>query len=378
MRALLLALQVLAVSHATAQETAFSRLVARFSEPGGFFDSDNLVSNETSYLHVLGAFDSLGVRGGVYVGVGPEQNFSYLARVKPELAFIIDIRRDNMLLHLLFKAMFERARNRMEFLGLLYGRKLPDDLAMWTDLPLADLMIRLDETPYDSLLHQKQHAQLMERVTALGVPLTPEDRETLERFHDEFATMGLDIRFSSRGRPYRFNYPTARQLYLQTDLEGQAGSYLATEDAFRVVRDLERRDRVIPVVGDLSGPGALKAIGQYLKETDRKVSVFYVSNVEMYLFRQGAFPRFVENVRTLPAGTNSVIVRSFFGRGGGMHPQSVPGHLSTQLLQTFRSFHELTAQPESISYYDFVNMGHIDLRSPSKPAPMPVPAGPPN
>ena len=83
MRAWLFALQVVVASHAAAQETPFSRMVSRFSEAGGFFDSDNLVSNETSYLHVLGAFDSLGVRGGAYVGVGPEQNFSYIARVKP-------------------------------------------------------------------------------------------------------------------------------------------------------------------------------------------------------------------------------------------------------------------------------------------------------
>ena len=378
MRALLLALQVLAVGQVAAQETAFSRMVARFSEPGGFFDSDNLVSNETSYLHVLGAYDSLGVRGGAYVGVGPEQNFSYLARVKPEIAFIVDIRRDNMLLHLLLKAMFERARSRMEFLGLLYGRRPPDDLAMWTDLPLGDLLIRLDETPYDSVLHARQHTELMERVSEYGVPLNDEDRSTLRRFHDEFATMGLDIRFSSRGRPYRFNYPTARQLYLQTDLEGRSGSYLATEDGFRVVRDLERRDRIIPVVGDLSGSSTLKAIGQYLAETGRKVSVFYVSNVEMYLFRQGAFPRFVDNVKSLPYGSNSVIVRSYFGRGGGTHAQAVPGHLSVQLLQTFRSFFEITAQGESLSYYDFVNLGHIDLRAPSRPASTAVPAGPPN
>ncbi|HEX9894737.1 MAG TPA: hypothetical protein VGA78_12485 [Gemmatimonadales bacterium] len=375
MRALLLALQVLGVSQAMAQETAFSRLVARFSEAGGFFDSDNLVSNETSYLHVLGAFDSLGVRGGAYVGVGPEQSFSYIARIKPEIAFLVDIRRDNLLLHLLFKAMFERSRNRMEFLGLLYGRRAPDDLAMWTDLPLGDLLVRLDETPYDSMLHGRQHTQLMARVTEYGVPLTEEDRQTLRRFHDEFASMGLDIRFSSRGRPYRFNYPTARQLYLQTDLEGHAGSYLASEDGFRVVRELERRDRVIPVVGDLAGPSAIKSIGEYLVETARKVSVYYVSNVEMYLFRQGGFPRFVENTRALPAGSNSVMVRSYFGRGG-MHSQAVPGHLSVQLLQTFRSFLETTAQPDSLTYWDFVNLGHIDLRSPSRPAAALVPQRP--
>ncbi|HET9513031.1 MAG TPA: hypothetical protein VFO95_03800, partial [Gemmatimonadales bacterium] len=109
MRALLLSLQLLifAVPAAQArQDTEFGRLVARLSEAGGFFDSDNLVSNETSYLHVIPAFKALKVQGGAYLGVGPEQNFSYLAEIRPEIAILIDIRRDNMLLHLLFRAMF--------------------------------------------------------------------------------------------------------------------------------------------------------------------------------------------------------------------------------------------------------------------------------
>ena len=88
-------------------DSAFAALVARISEPGGYFDSDNLISNESSYLHVLGAMRRLGVAGGAYVGVGPDQNFSYIAQVRPRIAFIIDIRRDNLLQHLLFKSLFE-------------------------------------------------------------------------------------------------------------------------------------------------------------------------------------------------------------------------------------------------------------------------------
>src|SRR5215831_3801444 len=88
-------------------DSAFAALSARVSEPGGYFDSDNLISNESSYLHVLGAMRRIGVTGGAYVGVGPDQNFSYMAQARPRIAFIIDIRRDNLLQHLLFKALFE-------------------------------------------------------------------------------------------------------------------------------------------------------------------------------------------------------------------------------------------------------------------------------
>src|SRR5919201_155650 len=93
-------------------ESTFARLVAQLSEPGGYFDSDNLMSNEASYLHVLGRMRALGVSGGAYLGVGPDQNFSYMAQVRPRIAFIIDIRRDNLLEHLLLKALFAQARNR--------------------------------------------------------------------------------------------------------------------------------------------------------------------------------------------------------------------------------------------------------------------------
>src|SRR6185503_4496484 len=84
--------------------TTFAALVQQLSEPGGDFGGDNLISNEQSYLRVLPALARAGATGGAYVGVGPDQNFSYIAQVKPSVAYIIDIRRDNLLLHLLFKA----------------------------------------------------------------------------------------------------------------------------------------------------------------------------------------------------------------------------------------------------------------------------------
>ncbi|HEV8149202.1 MAG TPA: hypothetical protein VGP61_03360 [Gemmatimonadales bacterium] len=375
-----LQLTILAVASAPAsalaQSTEFSRLVNRLSEPGGYFDSDNLVSNETSYLHVLPALRALGVQGGAYLGVGPEQNFSYVAEIRPELAILIDIRRDNMLLHLLFKAMFEVSRNRMEYLCLLYGRPAPPVLARWTDQPLQDILTYLDITPGDSAAHSRSHAELMDRVTRFGVPLTDSDRVTLRRFHDEFLAQGLELTFSSRGRPARPGYPSERQLYLATDLDGNPGSYLSSEERFRVVRELQRNDRIVPVVGDLSGPTAMKAIAAYLKELKQPVSAFYVSNVEMYLFRQGNFGKYVENVRVLPASPSSVLIRSFFGRGtmwnsanlgDSPFPLALPGHLSAQQLQPFQAFLQLTANLDSVDYLRVLTTGAVDLRAPVRP-----------
>ena len=80
---------------------------AAASEPGGYFDTDNLISNESSYLQVVPELRRAGISGGAYLGVGPDQNFTYIAEIRPAIAFIVDIRRDNLLLHLLFKALFQ-------------------------------------------------------------------------------------------------------------------------------------------------------------------------------------------------------------------------------------------------------------------------------
>jgi hypothetical protein len=98
----------------TRADTTFAALVERLSESGGYFDTDNLISNESSYLHVMGALREVDVRGGAYIGVGPDQNFSYIARVRPSIAFIIGIRRDNLLEHLFF------GRDRVDLLTVFF------------------------------------------------------------------------------------------------------------------------------------------------------------------------------------------------------------------------------------------------------------------
>lgn len=362
LRALCLLLPLLLTGAQSRPRSEFAALVERLSESGGYFDSDNLVSNETSYLHVLGALRREGVRGGAYLGVGPEQGFSYIAEIQPEIAFFVDVRRDNLLLHLLMKAMFMTARNRVEYLALLYGRPAPPDVDQWGDRTLEQVLLYVDAVKMDPDHHARTHVRLMDQVERFGIPLTGEDRATLERFHLEFATLGLNLRYRSRGRTMRASYPTARDLYLATDLEGSPGSYLASEDRFRVVQTLQRADRIVPVVGDLAGPSAVRAIGAYLREQGQVVSLYYLSNVEFYLFRSDTFGAFVENVRTLPTGPRSMLIRSLFNRSY-MHPSWVPGNLSIQMMQRWPAFLEYTRNPLLTSYWGLTGEAeHIDLR----------------
>src|SRR5579864_6343656 len=89
-------------------DVEFWQMISGFSEEGGVFPSDNFVSNETWFQHVIPQLLQRTPRGGAYLGVGPDQNFTYIIALRPQVAFILDIRRQNLVLHLLYKALIEQ------------------------------------------------------------------------------------------------------------------------------------------------------------------------------------------------------------------------------------------------------------------------------
>src|SRR5438876_12289748 len=87
-------------------DAAFWRMVTDFSEEAGPFRFQYM-SNEREFAALIPELKKSTKPGGVYLGVGPEQNFSYIAALRPRIVFIFDIRRENMLEHLIYKALFE-------------------------------------------------------------------------------------------------------------------------------------------------------------------------------------------------------------------------------------------------------------------------------
>lgn len=337
-------------------DPGFAALVTTLSEPGGYFDTDNLISNERSYLHASGVLERHGVRGGAYLGVGPDQNFSYIASIRPAIAFVLDIRRDNLLEHLLFKAAFALAPTRVEYLALLFGRAPPPDPGAWTGRPLDSLTAWLDGAPRDSLAGLRARRRVDSTVATFGLALSDDDRATLARFHETFIREGLDLRFETFGRPPAWYYPTYRALLAERDRQGRQAGFLAREDDYRFLRSLQARGRVVPVVGDFAGPHALAAIGAYLRARGEVVSAFYTSNVEFYLFREGTFDRFAASVERLPRSARAVMIRSLFLTSfSSGHPAAVPGYASVQLVQPMETF----VQGRYGSYRDLVMDGWI-------------------
>jgi hypothetical protein len=344
-------------------DSSFASLVARLSEPGGYFDSDNLVSNELSYQHVLGAMRRLKVSGGAYIGVGPDQNYTYIAKVRPKIAYMIDVRRDNLLQHLLYKSLFDLSRNRAEYMALLFARPVPKDIASWDRRGIDQIIAYMDSVAPRRELYDSLRGVIATRVATYGIPLDARDLETIARIHGQFAAAGLNLQYESLNRPSRRNYPAYRELILERDLDGNQANYFVNEDDFQFVKSLHAKNLIVPVTGNLAGSHALRAIGRDIAARGERVSALYVSNVEFYLMREGTFDAFAASVRTLPHDSRSVIIRSYFGGGFyGSHPQSVPGYFSTQLLQAVDTFVAESARGGYATYMDLVSKHNLDLK----------------
>ena len=290
----------------------FWRLVNELSEASGYFRSDNFLSNEATFQEVIPRLKQSVAAGGVYLGVGPEQNFTYIVALEPRMAFIIDIRRQNMLEHLLYKALIELSRDRAEFLSHLFARPRPAGLDARTS---SDTLLQAyDAVKPDSASFRRSLAAVKALlVKRHGFALTSEDLDKIDYVYTAFfaAGPGLTYSFAVGGQGYGFRrMPTYTELMTATDGQGVNRSYLATEDNFRTLKRLERDNLIIPLVGDFAGPKAVRAVGRYLQEHGATVTAFYTSNVEQYLFQQGGeWEQFYGNVATLPIDAASTFIR---------------------------------------------------------------------
>ncbi len=295
----------------------FWSLSGQLSEADGSFRSDNLLSNEAGFPFIIAELGTSIPRADVYVGVGPEQNFNYMAALRPKMAFIVDVRRGNLDLHLMYKALFDLSRDRADFVSRLFSTPRPstlDHLSTPEQIFQAFGALEKDESLYHANLDAIE-AHLLES----EAPGLARELEGVENVYAAFYRFGPDIRYSSnQGGAYGgYNQPSYAELMKATDADGRPRSYLASEEGFRALQDLERKNLIVPVVGDFGGPKAIRAIGQYLRDRGATVSAFYVSNVEMYLNQQDLWSQFCRNVAALPVDDTSIFIRASRGDGYG-------------------------------------------------------------
>ena len=308
----------------------FWKLSDELSEPGGSFRSDNLLSNERLMQHVIPDLLREHTEGAAYLGVGPEQNFTYITALKPSVAFIVDIRRGNLLLHLLYKALFELSADRAEFVSRLFSRKQPEGIA--AAATAADLFrpfVTVDASPELFSANLAEVRRLLTGVRKLS--LSQDDLQGIETIYRTFYSNGPLIQYRANFGGTA-SFPTYVELMTATDADGVARSYLASAESFAFLKSMQARNMIVPVVGDFAGEKALRAIGRYLKEQQTVIRAFYLSNVEQYLAREGRWGAFCRNVAVLPLAPTSSFIRSVrdntYGRGLGL--TSTTGNMLTE------------------------------------------------
>src|SRR5712691_7080574 len=252
----------------------FWTLIASASEPDGNFRSDNLVSNEIKFQWVIPELVRRVRPGGVYIGVGPEQNFTYIAALKSRMAFIVDVRRGNADLHLMYKALFELSADRADFVSKLLSRPRPEGLTSTstaTEIFGAFSTVDSSERMLNATLASIRH----QLATIHRFPLAGDDLTQIEAIYRVFFLAGTKIQYSPYGSFGGTTQPTYAELMAAADEAGEARSFLANESTFAFIKDMHQRNVLVPLVADFAGPKTLRAIGEYARRRRATISAFY-------------------------------------------------------------------------------------------------------
>lgn len=310
-----------------ARDVSFASVIRELSQAETGPAADNLVSNEDSYPRIAAEVARRCPPGGVYLGVGPDQNFTILAHAHPRLAFVLDFRRRNLLLHLVHKALFSLGTDRVGYLSRLTARtpgRLPPE-------PTAEeLVAAFQAASFDRDRLKATVAEVAKVLQALGVVAEPEWNR-LATIQAKLAGPGMNARFLALPM-----YPTFGKLIKTGDRRQTPAHLLASEARYQFVRNLQRGDLIIPLVGDFGVPRSLAKLGAWLRSHSLRISLFYVSDVEFFLLRAGRFEAYADNLALLPWADGAQIARTSTREIA--HPERIPGDSSTTVLRPIDSF----------------------------------------
>ena len=302
-----------------ARDVNFGRVLQRLSEPESGPPADNLMTNEDSFTRVSAKIARCAPPETVYLGVGPDQNFSLMAHASPSLGIIVDYRRRNQLLHFLHKSLFTLSDDRHAYLSRLTARV--------TANRAGDLARSFSAVPMDHGKLATTTAEVAESLRGLNV-VNNQDLATIATIQARLAGPGVECRFLALKI-----YPTLAKLM------SMPGHMLSREELYRNVRSLQKADRILPIVDNFAARGGLAKLGAWLNEHHLQLGVIYVSDVEFFLIRSGRFSTYVANLDRLPWHPEAIIVRT--STREIKHPERVAGDSSTTIVRALAEFLEL-------------------------------------
>jgi hypothetical protein len=211
--------------------------------------------------------------------------------------------------------------DRADFVARLFSRSRPAGTS--ATMTVEQLFAALEAAPATEARYRTNLQSVLDWLSKRhSFPLTPEDREGIDYiYRTAFFVDGPALSYQLTGRPRGFGRgpgtPSYAELMSMDDGAGRQRSYLAAEEHFVFLKDLETRNLIVPIVGDFGGSKALRAVGRYAREHGVTVGAFYLSNVEQYLREDAKWDAFCANVAAMPLDASSTFIRTVRGGGGG-------------------------------------------------------------
>jgi hypothetical protein len=221
-------------------------------------DSHYWVSNE-NFHHVFRKH--IDDHGGVFAGVGTDQNYLMAAWARSPIILMIDFDEQIRNVHDIYGVILRRVDTPD---ALRKAWRQPDQVAEWIDADFEDDRARALRKTYSN---------------ARGI---------------------IYARLRKVAKAYT---------------EREIPTFLTDQTQFEFIRDLWRNERVFAFRGDLTGPKTMIQIGRALREHGLSMGLFYTSNAEQYF---PFTPEYRRNILALPASDASMVLRTRPYRGLGL------------------------------------------------------------
>lgn len=324
------------------EREAFVELIRRLSDPpSGPASADNLMTNEDSIASVMDQAGREVPRDTVYLGVGPDQNFSLIAATRPDSAFILDFRKKNQLLHFLHRALLHVSNDQVEYLAHFWARSFikcataPIN-ANRREISAGELICGFKNTDFQKQLFENAQAKVSEQIRLLNY-VSADELTEIRRIHARLAGAGLQARFLALKM-----YPQMQSLVQALTRSGKPGHWLGSDQHFQTIRELQTKNRIIPIVADWADSpkntqsSAFQRLSDWLISNQKQVGCIYISDVEFFLMRTSIFDKYIENLGQLPIHEEARIIRT--STREIKHPERLSGQSSTTIVRPLRQF----------------------------------------
>jgi hypothetical protein len=245
-------------------------------------------------------------KGGVFVGLGTEQNYLMAGWARPDILVPLDFDQMVVSLHYAFRVVFLHAHTPKEF------------IQMWSKGRSQKTINLIKKTYAD----------------------------------EDAAFLNSVLRAYKRGR--RYVHTRLRRVLRQYG-RMNVPTYLHDPDQYQFVVALFRTNRVFPIRGDLTAGISMKSVAEAAKKAGLPIRILYLSNAEQYFKYTKSYR---ENMLALPFDDQSVVIRT-----AGKNVKTAPDGRYQYIVQSGDNFRAWLRNPATFTVWAIVGVSKVNRRT---------------